>query len=447
MQKLKLPNGALVLGFVACACKTIFKYNSSVGNRHLNDHLRDCTVDRDGQQTIVEFASNPRPQNLTKNDEKVILEAQAKFSAQSLSAFALHDSVAMKNFVQSLLDTSFKYRFSDRPLNAETILSGRKSVKSEILKQSDLVDKRIFQLFIESETQSISCTTDIWSDKFNKDSLIDIEMSYIDNAWNLKTCLLDLIHFPEAHTGEEIKAKLLSSLDEKLNISPKNFIVNFTTDSASNMKKACSQFNWVPCFAHRLHTVVENAVKSARSSNLECEYFFKSVQAVSSHLNFKTNIQKKLPMKITTGPATRSWTSNHNLLNSLLVSYETLTELLPDYMSKINKTILENNLKLFKELEFAFLKFEKQNTPTLYLVIPIYYKLQKIFTLHPNDSEQIGSLKCSFQVSLENKYKSSISMWHYVALFLHPTYKVIFYFYIDSTILRVLALLMIQMQN
>ncbi|MES1906185.1 MAG: hypothetical protein MHPSP_003835, partial [Paramarteilia canceri] len=114
---------------------------------------------------------------------------------------------------------------------------------------------------------------------------------------------LDLDHFPESHTSLSIKNILISPTHNKLKISEKNKPFHFTTDFATNMKKACKDFYRLPCLARRLYTVVEDSIKLSRSKNADIEYFFKSLQSILLLLSFKTNIQKLLPMKIMTGPS------------------------------------------------------------------------------------------------------------------------------------------------
>lgn len=107
---------------------------------------------------------------------------------------------------------------------------------------------------------SISCTTDGWSSS-TTDPYISLTVHFIDEAWNLKTYCLRTIYMPESHTGEHIAIMLRSILKEyDLYVGD---ITSFTTDSGSNMVKACKDLpvTRIPCFGHILHNAINNAFK------------------------------------------------------------------------------------------------------------------------------------------------------------------------------------------
>ena len=241
----------------------------------------------------------------------------------------------------------------------------------------------------------------------------------------MKSMLIDLIHFPESHTGFAIQSLIEKAISEKLDIDCNSFTLHFTTDSASNMKKAFKNHNWSPCLNHRLHTIVETSVKAARSINDDLNYFFRSTNELASHLSFKNNIQRQLPIKVTTGPATRAWTAHYDMLNSINKSFDKLLKLLPAYTDKINRSILQDALNFFSMIKFAFFKNGEKNEPSFYLGPLINQKLKKLCDSSPGDSEAMRDLKFCFKIELESKLFTSINLFHYVALLLHPNYKVI----------------------
>ncbi|GET52288.1 zinc finger BED domain-containing protein RICESLEEPER 2-like [Rhizophagus irregularis DAOM 181602=DAOM 197198] len=78
----------------------------------------------------------------------------------------------------------------------------------------------------------ISLTTDIWTSEISKDCYLGVTMHYINNNWELKNLLLDLIPVNGSHTAGLITSKLLQILEE---FSISNNILALTTDNGSNM--------------------------------------------------------------------------------------------------------------------------------------------------------------------------------------------------------------------
>ncbi|CAB4412323.1 unnamed protein product [Rhizophagus irregularis] len=78
----------------------------------------------------------------------------------------------------------------------------------------------------------ISLTTDIWTSEVSKDCYLGVTMHYINNNWELKNLLLDLIPINGFHTAGLITSKLLQILEE---FSISNNILALTTDNGSNM--------------------------------------------------------------------------------------------------------------------------------------------------------------------------------------------------------------------
>ncbi|MES1904195.1 MAG: hypothetical protein MHPSP_004821, partial [Paramarteilia canceri] len=48
-----------------------------------------------------------------------------------------------------------------------------------------------------------------------------------------------------------------------------------------------------------------------------------------------------------------------------------------------------------------------------------------IFESNCDDNDQMIELKASFKICLDLNFKTSINIWHNIALFLHPNYKVL----------------------
>ncbi|GES92534.1 zinc finger BED domain-containing protein RICESLEEPER 2-like [Rhizophagus clarus] len=78
----------------------------------------------------------------------------------------------------------------------------------------------------------LSLTADMWTSTCNNDAFLGLTIHYIDNNWNLKNFLLDIISFTTRHTGNNIANAIKSVLTE-FNLLEKTLAL--TTDNESAM--------------------------------------------------------------------------------------------------------------------------------------------------------------------------------------------------------------------
>ncbi len=67
---------------------------------------------------------------------------------------------------------------------------------------------------ISQINSKISLTTDIWISEILRDYYFRVIMHYINNNWELKNLLLNLISINDSYTAESITSKLLQILEE-----------------------------------------------------------------------------------------------------------------------------------------------------------------------------------------------------------------------------------------
>jgi hypothetical protein len=78
----------------------------------------------------------------------------------------------------------------------------------------------------------ISLTADIWTSTFNNDAYPGLTIHFVDNDWNLRNFLLDIMSFTTRHTGTNIADAIISILRE-FHILEKTLAL--TTDNESAM--------------------------------------------------------------------------------------------------------------------------------------------------------------------------------------------------------------------
>uniref|UniRef100_A0A1I7W6T5 DUF659 domain-containing protein n=1 Tax=Heterorhabditis bacteriophora TaxID=37862 RepID=A0A1I7W6T5_HETBA len=62
--------------------------------------------------------------------------------------------------------------------------------------------------------QAISLTTDIWTNKSGKISLLAISAHFVNKEWCRKNIIIAAKHFVRRHTGEEMTARIEKTLEE-----------------------------------------------------------------------------------------------------------------------------------------------------------------------------------------------------------------------------------------
>lgn len=66
---------------------------------------------------------------------------------------------------------------------------------------------------------------------------------------------------------------------------------------------------------------------------------------------------------------------------------------------------------------------EKINEPTLHLVVPSYYLLQRKLQPVPSESRTVTLFRAKLRKYLDEKFWTSIKALHWIACFLDPTFK------------------------
>ncbi|GET50975.1 zinc finger BED domain-containing protein RICESLEEPER 2-like [Rhizophagus irregularis DAOM 181602=DAOM 197198] len=116
-------------------------------------------------------------------------------------------------------------------LNPHYILPCRQTLKEKFIENYKM-RKNVLINEVSQINSKISLTTDIWTSEISKDCYLGVTMHYINNNWELKNLLLDLIPVNGSHTAGLITSKLLQILEE---FSISNNILALTTDNGSNM--------------------------------------------------------------------------------------------------------------------------------------------------------------------------------------------------------------------
>ncbi|XP_076853561.1 E3 SUMO-protein ligase ZBED1-like [Brachyhypopomus gauderio] len=164
---------------------------------------------------------------------------------------------------------------------------------------------------------AVSLTADMWT-SLNMDAYLAVTCHFIDDNTCLKSTLLGVVKFPQAHTAENL-ACVKSSLMEEWGIKSK--VTCLVTDGASNMI-ACGKnlkLCHAVCIAHTLNLVVKKALEltpvlsTIRTKARKLVGYFRSSTTAKEKLDLVQEHMGKPKKKLIQEVETR-WNSTFQML-------------------------------------------------------------------------------------------------------------------------------------
>jgi len=94
-----------------------------------------------------------------------------------------------------------------------------------------------------------------------------------------------------------------------------------------------------------------------------------------------------------------------------------------ELVARVNRSLNKEMMDLTKSVKEVFEDLEKNREPTLQLVAPSYYLLQRKLQAVPGECRSITLFRAKLRKYLDDKYWTSIKAIHWIACFLDPTFK------------------------
>ncbi len=116
-----------------------------------------------------------------------------------------------------------------------------------------------------NSAEYVSLTSDIWTASNTNQSYISLTAHWINNLATLDHAMLNASHFPESHTGENIKKILLKMIDDWNLTSGRIHLL--IRDNGPNMVKGAedSGLSHEGCFIHTLQLAIKDSINSQRA--------------------------------------------------------------------------------------------------------------------------------------------------------------------------------------
>lgn len=140
-------------------------------------------------------------------------------------------------------------------------IPSRQTITSRVDDQYQVLQNRVKTIL--SNVDSISLTSDIWTDPYNTKGFIGVTAHYIDTAkMKLRSIDLGMRELDQKHESAYIST-ILRSICQDWGIKDTS-IQAVITDHAANMKKAVHDTygggKHLPCFAHTLNLMIQDAL-------------------------------------------------------------------------------------------------------------------------------------------------------------------------------------------
>ncbi len=264
-------------------------------------------------------------------------------------------------------------------------LPSRRTVVRSLLLEKYTSVKQTLKIELDN-SMTIALTTDLWTSRQTQ-SYCCITAHYISGNGKLKSALLETFEFNESHTAENI-ATHLKTVASNWEIDSK--VVCVVTNNASNMVSAISKTGWrhLPCFAHTLNLIVQNAIKAdpiVQQIQLQCKdvvsHFHRSVK--SSDKLKEIQSQLSLPQQKLIQDVSTRWNSTYLMLQRYHNQFEAIVTALclvgqnDLCLMPANKITIESTLKSLKPFLSATEAISGENYTSVSLIIPLVKQLQQ----------------------------------------------------------------------
>ena len=267
------------------------------------------TVGLEKQTLLSSFITYPTSFARQKRLNNMLL----KMIIKDMQPFSIVEDQGFQDFI-SAIDPSYK-------------LPNRKMIARELLVDSyrDTIQK---VTAIMDSVESVCLTTDSWTSVITENYLA-VTAHFLNQDFQLESCLLECSSFRERHTQENLKQELIR-ITKEWKIQDK--VVLIVTDNAPNIVNAVkmAKFKHLPCFAHRptLNLVVQKGIVRLKPLQQKIkviiEHFHRSTVAAEKFASLQSQMNpNKPPLKLKNDVLTR-WNSTYEMFERIVDVQEPL---------------------------------------------------------------------------------------------------------------------------
>lgn len=210
-----------------------------------NETIAKASKPSTSQPTLIQTVTSTQPYKKDSKAKKEIDELIIEWIVKDMMPLSAVESKTFKKLIHRL---DPKYELPSRREVGRTLLP-------------DLYNREVERVRKELEKANhVALTTDLWTSRQTK-GYITVTAHFISPEWVLKSAVLDTVCIAGSHTAENI-AQHLTLICNNWNIFDK--VRAIVTDNAANICAAIKSLSkrQIPCFAHTLNLVVQEAIKN-----------------------------------------------------------------------------------------------------------------------------------------------------------------------------------------
>ena len=225
------------------------------------------------QESIIDICKNNTKWKIDTPEAIRVHKAIGLMIARDLQPYSIVEDAGFLNLIKTLEP---RYEIPCRRYFRERVIPDiYEQVKTKIQRK---ISKAI----------SISFTTDLWTSQHAIQSYLAFTAHWLDESFQRYSAVLNCKYMEGKHTAENIEAELKQIIDEwKIPVGKIHAIVR---DNGRNIEKALrdAEFPAIPCFAHTLQLVVNDAL-TIQKEITEAISISKKIVGHFSHSSSKTD--------------------------------------------------------------------------------------------------------------------------------------------------------------
>ena len=418
-----------ILNYCSCKkCYQVYQLKDSngrpLGTKNLLEHVTRCVgkASSSGSQLNLNQCMTKEPQ-LSKSEQLILKRKEVEYCVEGYHSFKSVEHTAFVGLLQTCVDFGAKYG----KFEIGKALYMRKTVSRETAAIAANVKVRLTERLKDAiDDGAVSLSIDMFTDDYTKKSYLDIHASWVDRDFSRHHAALAVKHFGvAAHTAVNISTCVTDILAE---YGLPEHDTPVTTDHGANIVAALRNNVRVDCLCHRLHTVLESAWRDAKSDEPDAAAYETAISELCRFVKQSTGLQEQLPTSLKHGGDTRPWVSMHRRAQSVDSSYEALVGVLTaknklELIGNVNRNVNREMMEVTGSLREVFESLEAVDAPTMQVVAPSYYLLQKKLKPVPRDGKVMQVFKSRLLEYLDSKFWTSIRALHWMSTFVDPSFK------------------------
>lgn len=375
------------------------------------------------QTTIKESFAKGVKYGATSKQAKELNHAVAYFIAKDMMPFQV---VEKSGFLNLMRKAAPLYNVPSR------VYFSSKEIPKMYSEVRATVEKKV------SDGVWFSATTDLWtSSSGGGEPYISFTVHYLSSDWQLMSHCLETMYFPEDHTHAHI-SEMIENMLQAWNIQKEN-VVCFTTDNASNMRKAFEEgphpWVWLSCFGHNLNLAISKAlgIQRVQTAVRACRHL---VEGFSRSWKKKRELKKKqedleLPDHALIHDVVTRWGSTFSMVSRFLEQQQAVCAVLAEDRSSWHLmpkdttiTILEDLSQLLSPLHDFTDALASEKRVTMSALKPIMEHITTEILLDGDeDSDLTKQMKLAMRDDLKTRYSEKTKRIMDICCFLDPRFK------------------------